>query len=225
MKKVPTGIKGFDSLVKGGFTAGDNIVVAGTPGTGKTIFSSQFIHNGIKIYGDPGVYVSTEEKKDRFFRNMLNFGMDFEELEKSGKFRYVEQVIGTSELYDVDRVVEAAHEISAKRIVFDSLNMFAARFPSENERMVKIFEYMGILSKDGKVVLWVEEMPDEGDIEFKPPHFLADGMVLIKHLITKSKNARMLSVIKLRGVGHDDRLHPVQITDNGLIVYAEEVPD
>ena len=225
MKKVPTGIKGFDTLVKGGFTAGDNVVVAGTPGTGKTIFAAQYVYNGIKIYGESGVYVSTEEKKERFFRNMLNFGMDFRELEKSGKFKYVEQVIGTSELYDVDKVVEAAHEVDAKRIVFDSLNMFAARFPGENEKMVKIFEYMGVLSKDGKVVLWIEELPDEERLEFKAPHFLADGMVLLKHLITKTKNARMLSVIKLRGVDHDDRLHPMQITDEGLMIYAEEVPD
>ena len=225
MKKVPTGIKGFDSLVKGGFTSGDNIVIAGTPGTGKTIFASQFIYNGIKVYEEAGVYVSTEEKKERFFRNMLNFGMDFGELEKSGKFKYIEQVIGTSELFDIDKVVEAAHKVDAKRIVFDSLNMFSARFPEDNERMVKIFEYMGVLSREGRVVLWIEELSDEETLEFKPPHFLADGMVLLKHLITKTKNARMLSVIKLRGVGHDDRLHPVQINDEGLIVYAEEVPD
>lgn len=225
MKKVPTGIKGFDSLIKGGFTAGDNIVVAGTPGTGKSVFAAEFVYNGVRVFDEPGVYVSTEEKKERFFRNMLNFGMDFEALEKGRKFQYIEQVIGTSELYDIDKVVEATHNMGAQRVVFDSLNMFKGRFPNENERMVKIFEYMNLLSKDGRVVLWVEELDDEDKLEFRPPHFLADGMVLLKHIITKTKNARMLSVIKLRGVGHDDRLHPMRITDEGLIVYSEEVPD
>lgn len=41
---VPTGIDGFDELVGGGFPRGGLIVLAGNPGTGKTMFSAQFLY-------------------------------------------------------------------------------------------------------------------------------------------------------------------------------------
>ncbi len=41
--RVVTGIPGFDEMLEGGFPAGSLISLAGRPGTGKTIFGSQFL--------------------------------------------------------------------------------------------------------------------------------------------------------------------------------------
>ncbi|MEM1990409.1 MAG: ATPase domain-containing protein, partial [Candidatus Bathyarchaeia archaeon] len=37
--RVPTGISGLDAVIGGGFPRGGLIVLAGNPGTGKTMFS------------------------------------------------------------------------------------------------------------------------------------------------------------------------------------------
>ncbi|MDH5376682.1 MAG: hypothetical protein OEW95_12875, partial [Candidatus Bathyarchaeota archaeon] len=57
-ERVPTGIDGLDTLIEGGFPRGDVILVAGGSGSGKTIFSTQFIYNGATRYGEKGVYAT-----------------------------------------------------------------------------------------------------------------------------------------------------------------------
>jgi len=53
--KVKTGIKGFDTLVEGGLPKGKIILLSGTPGTCKTIFALQFLHNGAVKFNEKGV--------------------------------------------------------------------------------------------------------------------------------------------------------------------------
>ena len=56
--RVATGIPGFDEMLEGGYPAGSLITLAGRPGTGKTIFGSQFLYYGAREHGEPGMYVS-----------------------------------------------------------------------------------------------------------------------------------------------------------------------
>jgi len=56
-EKVSTGVDGFDPLLEGGFPRGSVILVAGSPGTGKTVLSARFIVRGADV-GEPGIYVS-----------------------------------------------------------------------------------------------------------------------------------------------------------------------
>ena len=60
--RVPTGINSLDALIEGGFPRGSLILLAGNPGTGKTIFSMQFLFKGAEDYGESGIYVSFAEK-------------------------------------------------------------------------------------------------------------------------------------------------------------------
>ncbi|MFL0778168.1 MAG: ATPase domain-containing protein, partial [Prochlorococcus sp.] len=47
VQKLPTGIEGFDDVCHGGLPTGRSTLVSGTSGTGKTVFSLHFLHNGI----------------------------------------------------------------------------------------------------------------------------------------------------------------------------------
>ncbi|MEM3798329.1 MAG: ATPase domain-containing protein, partial [Candidatus Bathyarchaeia archaeon] len=58
---VPTGVEGLDAVLGGGFPKNSLIVLVGCPGSGKTIFSAQFLYRGCVDYGDKGVYVSFAE--------------------------------------------------------------------------------------------------------------------------------------------------------------------
>ncbi|MEM2108035.1 MAG: ATPase domain-containing protein, partial [Candidatus Bathyarchaeia archaeon] len=87
---VPTGVEGLDDILGGGFPRKSLITLAGCPGTGKTVFSAQFLYRGCRDYGENGVYASFAESKDAFYENMANFGFDFKKLEAKGKFRFLE---------------------------------------------------------------------------------------------------------------------------------------
>ncbi|WP_052747842.1 RAD55 family ATPase [Geoglobus ahangari] len=57
MMRIKTGIIGFDTIIGGGYRPNTVNVVVGASGTGKTIFSLQFLLKGIEL-GEKGIYVS-----------------------------------------------------------------------------------------------------------------------------------------------------------------------
>lgn len=65
LDRISTGISGLDSLIEGGVPKGYTVLVAGNPGTGKTILTSHFLYEGLKN-GESGLYVSFSESKDSF---------------------------------------------------------------------------------------------------------------------------------------------------------------
>ena len=68
--RVTTGIKGLDSMIGGGFPRCSLILLAGNPGTGKTVFGAQFISRGVHEYGEPRIYVSFSEGKEVLIQNI-----------------------------------------------------------------------------------------------------------------------------------------------------------
>ena len=54
--RAPTGLVEFDRMLEGGFLPGSLITLKGRPGTGKTIFGSQFLYHGAKFAKQPGMY-------------------------------------------------------------------------------------------------------------------------------------------------------------------------
>ncbi|MCX8176270.1 MAG: ATPase, partial [Candidatus Bathyarchaeota archaeon] len=98
VNRVPTGIEGLDEAIRGGFPKGSLIVLAGNPGTGKTIFSATFLYNGAINYGEKGMYVSFSENRETFFSNMLSLGLDFWKLEREGRFRILDMVTAREEV-------------------------------------------------------------------------------------------------------------------------------
>ncbi len=80
LKKMLSGIPGFDEISRGGIPNGRTTLVSGTSGAGKTLFSTQFLYNGITQYGENGVFVTFEEKPEDIIMNIRSFGWDIEKL-------------------------------------------------------------------------------------------------------------------------------------------------
>jgi KaiC/GvpD/RAD55 family RecA-like ATPase len=57
---IKTGIEGFDSIIEGGLLQGRQYLVSGSPGSGKTTLSVQFLAAGA-IAGEPGAYIAFSE--------------------------------------------------------------------------------------------------------------------------------------------------------------------
>ncbi|NIQ07562.1 MAG: hypothetical protein GWO20_18140, partial [Candidatus Korarchaeota archaeon] len=88
--KVETGITGLDPMLQGGFPEGRMILVMGGPGTGKTIFCSQFLYYGATKREEKTVYISLDEGKPHFIQEMHTFGWDFKELEEENRFTFID---------------------------------------------------------------------------------------------------------------------------------------
>jgi len=145
VERCPTGIPGLDELVEGGLPRGRVILLAGSCGTGKSIFGGQFLYNGVLRHKEPGILVSFEQNVDLLRTDMLNIGFDFKKLEGEKKL----VIISTSSSkmaalglgkegevfndfvlpatdFNIDKVIglieKVAKEIKAKRVVVDSFS-------------------------------------------------------------------------------------------------------
>jgi len=127
VKRVKSGIPGFDDIVFGGIPQGNSVIVTGAPGTGKSIFAMQFLNQGAQN-GEPGVYISFEQSADEVKEQAQQFGWNFEDLEKKDKLR-VHAIPIDRLTIDVFTEIEAiANEVKAKRVVIDSLAVFAVNY-------------------------------------------------------------------------------------------------
>ena len=61
VEKHATGIPGFDVIAEGGLPQARVTLVAGTAGSAKTVFSAQFLACGIRLWDEPGVFVTFED--------------------------------------------------------------------------------------------------------------------------------------------------------------------
>jgi circadian clock protein KaiC len=50
-----TGTPELDEMLRGGFMQGDSVLVAGSPGTGKTTLALQHLVKGIEKFGENGI--------------------------------------------------------------------------------------------------------------------------------------------------------------------------
>ena len=58
--KAPTGVKGLDEVTIGGLPKGRTTLIAGGPGSGKTLLGVEFLVHGALDYGEPGVLLAFE---------------------------------------------------------------------------------------------------------------------------------------------------------------------
>ena len=162
VERVSTGIKNFDSLIEGGFEKNSTNLLVGSSGAGKSIFAMQFLIEGIKN-GENCLYVTFEEKKEEFYNNMLDFGWNLAELEKQGKFIFLEytpEKVKTM-LEEGGGIVESIILTKKiKRIVIDSITSFELLFTEDIEKREAALELFNMLRKwECTSLLTYEEEP------------------------------------------------------------------
>ena len=222
--RVVTGIDGVDELMNGGFLPGSLVLVTGTTGTGKTIFSSQFLYNGATKYKEKGVYVSFEEPTDNIKEHGKKFGWDFDKLEKDGMIKFVRY--DPYHIEDVYELIETQiKKLDAKRVVIDSISALGLYVRDSPELRRMIFNVALLLRKlNCTTILTSEILPDQKSLSrFGVEEFVADGIIVLYYLRTDSQYSRSTTVWKMRGTEHSHKLHPYVIESNkGIVVYPKE---
>lgn len=201
---TPTGVDALDSALNGGFPRGSLIVLAGNPGSGKTVFSARFLYKGAADYGEKGVYVSFCESRDAFMENMRGFGFDFERLEHEGLFRYLdlltvkEQAVSTI----LNMIISEVEILGAKRLILDSFSAMAQAFKEPIDARIIIHTVLGKLIRSmGCTTILIEEVPHGNSrIGLGIEEFVADGVIQLKTDEINGYRLRKMEILKLRGV-------------------------
>jgi circadian clock protein KaiC len=217
--RVPTGIDGLDALIEGGFPKGDVILVAGGSGSGKTIFSTQFIYNGAAQYGEKGVYATFEENSKTLKRNMLRFGLDLEKLEQRGAINVVdlETLKGGGLSANVEYILSTLNEIDGKRLVIDSLTAFLSACTEKLEyRMLMHLIYRMLKTRNVTTIMTCSVPRGANTLGLGIEEFIADSLLFLENSIDDLELKTRFMIQKMRGTNHSKKFHNVIITDIGL---------
>src|SRR5438093_1083848 len=230
--RVSSGVPGLDDMLEGGCPAGSLITLAGRPGTGKTIFGSQFLYQGARDGGEPGMYVPMLEGRKAYFRNMTRLGLDLPPLEKKNLFRFLEMPTLSPESLPAiwEEIVRNIDEAGIVRLVIDSFTAMSQAFGTQGD--IRVFTHMllgKIIGGAGCTTLMITESAPGllGDDNPNPgmQEFIADGVVHF-HLVPVAGDARVryVEITKMRGTNHQMGPIPIEIGNRGITVRMPHIP-
>ncbi|MFO7872720.1 MAG: ATPase domain-containing protein, partial [Candidatus Undinarchaeales archaeon] len=240
-KKFRTGIKGFDSLMKEGIPEGSAILVAGGPGTGKTIFCLQVIWNAIQN-GKKCLYMSFEENEDRLKQHMRDFGWDPKPFIKKGTLqvkrfntldiaRSIEALLSEAKkelLIDIQPVL-VPEGFEPEIVVIDSLSAIASAFSGEESRYrIYIEQLFRFLEQSHITSFLITETTHPESLaltESGIEGFLADGIIVLYNVAYESEGARAfgIEVLKMRGEEIAKKIVNMDIVSGkGIVVYPKK---
>lgn len=199
--RVSSGAKDLDALLEGGFPRGSVIVVAGNPGTGKTVFCMNFICHGAEK-GENGIFVSFSEDKETLISNTSrHLGYDVEKMCKEGKIEILDLVLikKVSKLFE--SIFREVLRKKAKRLVIDSFTAMSQVIGDVKETRIVLQTALSRISRrKGLTTLLTVEVPaGETRIGTSIEEFAADGLILLSKEELEGRTLRRLEVKKLRG--------------------------
>jgi circadian clock protein KaiC len=212
VRRVEVGIPGFDALAHGGLPQGRDTLLAGSTGSGKTVFGLQFLASGARELGEPGVLVTFAERPEDLIANTESFGWDLGGLVSDGRLAIVDAtpaddavVSGRFDLGGLSaRIASALREGNGKRLFLDPIDALLEQFsdPVEVRRafqaMVRELRPLGVTT-----VIAAERPSEDGRMaRFAAEEFVVDNVVILRNAREGEQRRRTLEVLKLRGADH-----------------------
>lgn len=230
VQKIRTMIEGFDDVSHGGLPFGRTTLVSGTSGTGKTLFSIQFLYNGIIHFDEPAVFVTFEESPVDIIKNAWSFGWDLQRLIDEGKLFILDaspdpegqDVVGNFDLSGlIERLQYAIRKYKAKRVSIDSITALFQQYEAAAVVRREIFRLVARLKQIGVTTIITTERTEEygGVARFGVEEFVSDNVAIVRNVLEGERRRRTIEVLKLRGSTHMKGEYPFTITNEGVNIF------
>ncbi len=231
--KIKTGIYGFDDLTLGGLPEKRCALVKGSIGTGKTVFSIEYIYRGISVFNENGIYITFEESPDQIKKNSMSFGWDLQKLEDEGKLKIIDaRDVWITSIEDestasglghlLNQIKKEAGRINAKRIAIDTMygmfveSKFVILLRRELHKILNALNGMectSILTMGN-----INTVP--GVVDYSQLlETLVDCVIILREKEDGIYPGREIKILKMRGNDYIAGAQPMIITSNGIAVF------
>ncbi|MGN6369688.1 MAG: circadian clock protein KaiC [Phycisphaerae bacterium] len=223
LAKLATGIPGYDELSYGGVPRARTTIVAGTAGSGKTVFAAQFLAGGITQYGEPGIFITFEETPEDIRQNMMTFGWDVGRWEAEGRWGFLD----ASPRLDAQQVVSGGFDLSGlmarvehlvkkvkpRRVAIDSLGALFSQFENHHIVRQELYKLSAALKGLGlTTVMTVERNSEYGEISrLGIEEFVSDNVTILRNVLADEQRRRTVELLKMRGSAHQEGEYPITI--------------
>jgi circadian clock protein KaiC len=218
--RVSSGIAELDRMCGGGFFRDTIILVSGPTGTGKTLVTTQYLAGGNNP-GERCLLFAFEESREQLFRNAYGWGVDFSKMEQEGRLKvvcaYPESAALEDHLIGMKRVIE---QFNPDRVAVDSLSALERVSPIKGFRefvigltsFIKHREVPGLFTATTPALL--------GGTSITETHIstTTDSIILLRYVEMAGEMRRGLTVLKMRGSGHDKVIREFTIDGSGMHV-------
>ena len=227
MEKIPTGIPGFDDVLKGGLRKGWTYLVKGTPGSGKTIFGLQFLLEGLKR-GEKCAYISFDETSEEVKLQAEDFGWNLDDVYFIDKVKDLDIISSNIMFYDFDTTAEITSFIESvtkvrelegvDRVFIDGVGALRdlTKDPTISRRI--LVSITCFLNSIKATTLMACDMTEEFGKEIIS--YITSGEFILERIERKDGEIlRVLHVLKYRGGDAYLGRHYFDITKRGIVVY------
>lgn len=227
LRKAPTGIEGLDQITAGGFPRGRSTLVAGGPGSGKTLLAMEFILRGVLDYDEPGVIMTFEETAEELAANVASLGYDVPALVRSGKLLIDHVHVERNEIEETGqygleglfiRLEHAVRSIHAKRVALDTVEVLFAGLSNAavvRSELARLFRWM----KQHNLTAVITSETGQGSLtRHGLEEYVADCVLLLDHRVSEQISTRRVRVLKYRGSRHGTNEYPFLLDAGGITV-------
>jgi KaiC/GvpD/RAD55 family RecA-like ATPase len=231
LKRINTGIYGYDEMLNGGFFKQTVNVISGESGTGKTVLGSQFIYQAAQN-GEKALCIMTTESANSLKKEMYSsFKWDFWELEQKGMVSFID--IADPELR-LQKTIDMApmeliksfkklithkiEEYQPDRIFIDAVEALLLAIESPYKLKTLVDDLFSILriSDVTTMVSVGTTFEIESVVEYG-----ADSVTRLGRVVSGNNLQRSIYVAKLRGSGTINEIRVLNISDSGIRVLDQ----
>lgn len=214
LKKVKTGIKELDKMLKGGIPENSSVIITGGIGTGKTTLTMQLLYNAAKN-GERCLFVSLEESPEDVLEQAVSLGWEIGPLVKKGKIilqHHIELDYESLEI-SIENMLRKYKDI--KFVAIDPISMLKIYFKSETGFRISLFRLFQLFKKYNTMAFLVDDESESSSAE----QFVSDGVIHLELVKKGEKKHRTLEILKMRKTSHEIEPVEFKITDTGIELY------
>lgn len=213
-----TGDGPLDEILGGGLPAHSVVILAGEPGSGKTILTLQILFRAARA-GKKCLYLTTlSEPAIKVIRYMQLFGFfDPSLIDRALVLEDLGSVVRHGPEAILSRLSEIIEKHQPEYVAIDSFRAMADLVDRDSFRPF-VYDIATQTAGWGATTLLVGEYA-AGDLSLRPEFGIADGILRLGAAKQELTSIREFEVLKMRGMNYVSGRHFLDISKNGISVY------
>jgi len=224
LRSLPSGVPGLDAVLGGGLPEYSFNLIAGGPGSGKTILAHQVMFANatverpslyFTVLGEPTLKMLRYQRQFSFFdADLAGSAIQFVNLSAEAMDRNFNQVL--------DRIIGETERVKPGIVVVDSFRTIGGHHGNADHAspfdLDEFVQRLALHLTSWEVTSFL--LGEYAEEEQRNPVFtVADGILWLTQATDRNSVVRKLQVVKTRGRAPMPGLHTFRITDGGLQVF------
>jgi circadian clock protein KaiC len=223
---ISTGVPPLDqALGAKGYLRASTILLSGAAGTGKSTVAGHLVAAATRRR-ERCLYVALEQSQSETVRNMTSVGVDLSTPVANDLLRFY---TSRPTAHGLELHLTMLHKLVAdyrpRVVVIDSITSLLAigSVAEVTSMMTRLVDFL----KMGQITLCMTALIETGDkaeVSGVNISSLVDAWLLLRNEETNGERVRTLSIVKVRGMAHSNKIHEFELSKKGIEFKRETSP-